>query len=305
MEYDILIIGGGPAGICSAIYALRAGMKVLVFEKETIGGKIAFSPLIENYPGMNAIKGPELSNNLQEQVTNLGGKFVYEEVINIETVGKMKKLITKEHSYVGATIILATGTNYKTLGLPNESNLIGKGISFCAVCDGFFYRNKIVAVIGGGNTAVANAIELANVCQKVYIIQLLPNLTAEQTLIKRLQEKQNVEYYFETAVTKIVGEEKVTQIEIQKKEQTELLQVDGIFLSIGQIPQTKLAKIAGVQTNEDNYIIVDKKCMTSKEGIYAVGDCIQKEVRQLTTAVNDGTIAALHAVEYVQKMKRE
>lgn len=305
MIYDMIIIGGGPAGVTSAIYGLRANKKVLILEKEVIGGKIVSSPLIENYPGIEEVKGAQLSEKLYQQVLNFGGEIKIEEVVEIKPKGKIKEVITPNKKYEAYTIILATGTKYKKLGLDKEEDLIGKGISFCAVCDGFFYKNKTVAVIGGGNTAVANALELTNVCKKVYIIQMLEKLTAEPILINQLEQKENIEILYQTKVEKIKGEEKVTGIEMIREGVKEELAVDGIFIAIGQIPETQMRENGDIKKDQSKYIEVNQDYMTNQEGIYAAGDCVSKKVRQLTTAINDGTIAALSAIEYINQIEKE
>lgn len=302
MKYEIIIIGGGPAGITAGIYALRANKKILILEKTGIGGKIISSPLIENYPGIKEIKGLELSENLYKQIIELGGEIKNEEVIKIEDQGKIKKVITKNETYECIAIIIATGTQYKTLGLEKEEQFIGKGISFCAVCDGNFYKGKAVAVIGGGNTAITNALELTNICEKVYIIQISDSLTAEPILINQLKEKQNVEILYKTSIKRIIGEEKLSGIEIEKNGQNSILTIDGVFVSIGQIPETNIAKQAKIEVNQEEYINVNENYMTNQKGIFAAGDCTSKKVRQLTTAVNDGTIAALTAIEYINHL---
>lgn len=305
MKYDIIIIGAGPAGICAAIYALRANKKILLLEKETIGGKIASSPLVENYPGLEAITGIELADHLQKQVETLGGEIQAKEVFAIRDRGQEKEVITKDKTYCCYTIIIATGTKYKTLGIAKEEALIGRGISFCATCDGFFYKNKTVAVIGGGNTAIANALELANLCEKVYVIQNLNFLTGEPILIGQLEAKENIEILYHTTIEEIIGEERITGIKIQKKEKSktkkEILTIEGLFLSIGQISETKLGKEI-IQMDQQQYITVNQEGMTNKSGIFAAGDCVSKKVRQLTTAVSDGTIAALGAIQYLEKL---
>lgn len=300
MDYDIIIIGAGPAGICAAIYALRANQKTLIIEKENIGGKIASSPLIENYPGIKAIKGPELSEQLEDQIKQLGGKLEFGEVMDIQNKGKEKIVITKNKTHKAKTIILALGTKYKKLGLPEEEKFLGKGISFCATCDGFFYRQKTVAVIGGGNSAMANALELANICQKVYVIQNLDHLTAEPMLIDQIKPKENIEIITQASVKEIQGEEKVTGIVIEEKGKEKRLTLDGMFLSIGQIPETEIVSHL-VKRDENGYIVTNEQQMTNSEGIFAAGDCVKKNIRQLTTAVSDGTIAALSAIEYNTK----
>ena len=304
MKQDMIIIGGGPAGMTAAIYALRADKKVLVLEKEVIGGKIASAGLVENYPGIEAIKGIELSEILQKQVEALGGQILPEEVIQIEPYKNQKQVITKQNRYIADVVIIATGTKYKTLDLENEEKLLGKGISFCATCDGFFYKDKIVAVIGGGDTAVSNALELANICHKVYILQLLNHLTAESILITKLKEKSNIEILYNTSVKSWIGEEKIRAIEIMEQGKKRLIQVDGVFLSIGQIPQTQLLS-RQIHKTEENYIITNEKLMTNQEGVFAAGDCVEKQIRQLTTAVNDGTIAAMNAIAYIEHLDKD
>lgn len=298
MEYDIIIIGGGPAGITSAIYALRADKKVLIIEKEAIGGKISSAPLVENYPGIKEINGFELSQKLREQIISLNGEIQTGEVVKIINEEKEKIVITRNKEYKCNSIIISTGTKYKKLELENEEKFIGKGISFCATCDGFFYKNKIVAVIGGGNSAVANAIELSNICEKVYLIQILEHLTAEPMLIDKLNEKKNVEIIYQAVVNKILGEEKLTGIEINEKSKQKIVEIDGMFLSIGQIPETDIFKNM-LKTDKYGYLDTNENCMTNIEGIFVAGDCAKKKIRQLTTAVSDGTIAALNAIEYI------
>lgn len=304
MEYDILIIGGGPAGICAAIYALRANKKVLLLEKEVVGGKIISTPFIENYPGILEIKGMDLSENLNKQVIAFGGEIKMEKVIKIEQIQNKQQVITTSGKYIASAIILATGTKYKRLGIENEEKWIGKGISFCATCDGFFYQNKVVAVIGGGNTAVVNALELVANCKKVYLIQVLEKLTAEPILINQLEEEKKVEVFYQTSVKSYIGEEKLEGIELQKGEKIEKLSVEGVFLAIGQIPENEFIE-GFIQTNQDGYIKVDTDFKTNQKGVFAAGDCIEKQVRQLTTAVNDGTIAALKAIEYLNTKDKE
>lgn len=304
MIYDMIIIGGGPAGVTVSIYGLRANQNVLLIEKEIIGGKVASSPLIENYPGIGKIKGIELSENFEQQVTNLGGEVIQKEVIAIQGKEKIKKVKTKEGIYEGQTIILALGTKYKKLGIENEDKLIGKGISFCAVCDGFFYKNKTVAVIGGGNTAIANALELANLCPKVYVLQKLDHLTAEPILINQLKEKKNVEILYDVSVRKFIGEQVLTGLEMERNEKKEILEVEGVFLAIGQIPETNFVKDS-INMDEAGYILVDQDCRTNQTGIFAAGDCVSKKIRQLTTAVNDGTIASLSAIQYLEQYPKE
>ncbi len=301
MIYDIVIIGCGPAGMMAAIYALRANKKVLVIEKETIGGKISSSPLVENFPGFIKTSGMDLANNLYEQMMNLGGDVEFDEILSIEK-GPIKKIIGENQSYEAKSVIIATGTKHKKLGLPNEEELIGNGISFCTVCDGAFYKNEIVAVVGGGNTAVTDCLDLASICQKVYLIVRKDHLKAEASLQKTLKQVKNVEILFETTVEKLEGETELEAIIIKKKDQEQTLKIKGLFLAIGQMPENNCVKNIA-KTNDQNFIITEKECVI-EEGIYAVGDCREKEVYQLTTAVSDGTIAAIKAIKYLDELER-
>lgn len=294
--YDLIIIGAGPAGLTAGIYAKRANLKTLILEKETIGGQISSSPLVENYPGFPSITGAELSNNFFEQAMNLGVDFEIEEVLSIED-GKTKKIVTDSNTYECKAIILACGAKYRRLGLEQEEELIGDGVHFCASCDGAFYKNKTVAVIGGGNTAVQNALYLSSMCETVYIIYRKDKLKAEKTLIERLKTKKNIIIHYNSTVTKLVGNP-LEKIIVNANQE---LLLDGIFVSIGLEPNTKITDELLVK-DENNYII-SSDCTTNKAGIFVAGDCRQKEVRQVTTATNDGTIAATLAIKYIENNK--
>ena len=292
--YDAIIIGCGPAGMTSAIYLARQNKKVLILEKETIGGQISSSPLVENYPGYIAISGSELSNNMFDQVMNLGVDFELEEVVKIED-GNIKKVITTDNTYETKTVIIATGCKYRLLGLDNEVNLIGKGIHFCVSCDGAFYKDKIVAVIGGGNSAVINALSLSEICKKVYVIQNLYDLTSEKNLADKLREKQNVEIIVSSVVSKINGEDSLESIEINNDK---TINLDGMFISIGMVPQNSFVKDL-IKLDKYNYVdSID--CKTNIEGVFVAGDLRTKPYRQVTTAVNDGTIAANLVIDYLK-----
>lgn len=297
--YDIIIIGCGPAGMTSAIYALRANKKVLILESEGIGGQIASSPLVENYPGFKQISGSELSNNLYEQVVNLGGIVELETVIEIKD-GTIKEVITEDNKYTCKSIIVATGSKHRLLGLNKEEEFIGNGISFCVSCDGAFYKNKIVAVIGGGNSAIINALALSELCKKVFIIQNLENLTAEKTLVDRLNTKKNVEIICNSNVKELLGDEELEGIIINSNNIDKKIELDGMFISIGLIPQTDIIKDL-LKLNNYRYIESNDDCATNVAGIFVAGDCRNKKIRQLTTAISDGTIAAISAINYLDK----
>lgn len=295
--YDVIIIGGGPAGLTAAIYCARANLKTLVLEKETIGGQIASSPLVENYPGFKSISGGELANNLYEQAEALGIDIELEEVTEISQ-GKTKKIITDAGEYESKVVIIATGSKHRLLGLPNEKELIGHGISFCTSCDGAFYKDKVVAVIGGANTAVTNAIYLSNLCKKVYLICREEELQCEKTLYDKLALKDNVAVSYNSIVTEIIGTAELEKIKIKEEDKQYELKVDGMFIAIGMDAQTDIVT-SMLNLNKERYII-NSECKTSEDGIFVAGDCREKWLRQLTTATNDGSIAATYAIEYIE-----
>ena len=297
--YDCIIIGAGPAGLTAAIYLLRENKKIKIIEKETIGGKITSSARVDNYPGFTSISGSELADKLFDQVTNLGGEIDIEEMQSIKD-GKIKEVITDEGRYQTKSIILATGTYFNTLKLENEENFLGNGISFCTVCDGAFYKNKVVAVVGGGNTAIINAIYLSTLAKKVYLIVREDTIRGEKVNIDELLKKENIEIIYNSEVIKYLGENSITGITIKSKEETKDLVVDGIFLAIGQVPETKeVNKLLNL--DKYNYIETKEDCKTNVAGIFAAGDVRSKKVRQLTTATNDGTIAALNVINYLDE----
>ncbi|MBE6138268.1 MAG: FAD-dependent oxidoreductase [Firmicutes bacterium] len=294
--YDVIVIGCGPAGMTSAIYAARANKKVLILEKETIGGQMASAPLIENYPGYSSISGSELASKMFDQIMELDVDFELEEVTVIID-GKVKKVVTDSNTYDTKTIIVATGSKYRLLGLENEEDLIGKGIHFCTSCDGIFFKDKTVAVIGGGNSAVINAITMSDICKKVYVIQNLEKLTAENILIDKLNRKDNVEIITSATVKKINGEDILTGIVIEiLKEEKEIL-LDGMFISIGLVPQSELVKNV-LNINQYGYI-ESNNCKTDIQGIFVAGDCRDKAFRQITISTSDGTVAATEAINYL------
>ncbi len=290
--YDTIIIGAGPAGLTAAIYLKRANKNVLLIEKEGIGGQIASSPLVENYPGFKAISGAELANNLYEQVDNLGCEIAIEEVLEIT---KDKKVITDSGEYQAKSIIIATGCEYRKLNLEGEEDFIGSGIHFCVSCDGAFYNNKVVGVIGGGNSALINALSLSELCKKVVIIQDLDHLTGEERYIAEIGKKSNVEINLSSKVTKYLNENgNFSGIEVNNEKDIKL---DGIFLSIGRIPTSKIFK--NLIDIDDYGYIKSTDMNTNLEGIFVAGDVRTKNVRQLTTATNDGTIAAIDVIDYL------
>lgn len=296
--FDAIIVGAGPAGMTAAIYLKRANKNVIVLEKGGIGGQIASSSLVENYPGYSSISGAELSNNMYEQVTNLGVDIEIEEVLNIK---KDKNFIVETdcNTYEAKAVIIATGAKYRLLGLKNETNLIGNGIHFCVACDGAFYKGKTVAVIGGGNSAAINALTLSDICEKVYMVQNFEDLTCEDKMKKELMQKDNIEIMCNCVVTKLMGEDNLEKIEVSSSDNKKELIIDGMFIAIGQTPESTLVKDM-LDLDSYNYINTNE-CKTKIDGLFVAGDCRSKNVRQLTTAVNDGTIAANLAIAYLNK----
>lgn len=294
--YDSIIIGAGPAGMTAAIYLARANKKVLIIEKETIGGQISSSPLVENYPGYEGISGSVLANNMYNQVDKLGVDIELDEVTDI-IPGELHTVKTLDNEFKTRTVIIATGVKYRLLGLENEIELIGNGIHFCVSCDGAFYKGKHVAVIGGGNTGIINALALADMCEKVYLIQDKDKLTGEKILQDKLKQKVNVEVITNSVVSKIIGDDKLEKIIIKNGKKENEIIVDGMFISIGLMPQSDFLK-GIIDLDKFNYAVsFDTK--TKINGIFVAGDIRTKPFRQITTAVNDGTTSALYALEYL------
>lgn len=295
--YDVIIVGGGPAGITAGIYTQRANLKTIIFEKETIGGQIASSPLVENFPGCKSISGAQLATNFYEQAEELGIPIEIEEVLEI-IPGKPNKVVTDFGEYESKVVILATGSKYRLLGLPKEVDFIGKGIAFCTSCDGAFFKGKDIAVIGGGNSAVTNAIYMANLCNKVYLIDICDHLICEKTLEEKLRGLSNVEIIQGTGVKELLGEDELNGIVLTNDRK---LDIQGMFISIGMVAQTEIVKDI-LNLNKQNYVD-SEDCTTNQSGIFVAGDCRSKNIRQLTTAVADGTTAAINAIKYIENSK--
>ena len=298
--YDIIVIGAGPAGLVSALYARRAGKSVCVLEKGSFGGQITYSPKVENIPGFLSVSGNEFAEKLVEQVLEQGAEVECCEVLEIRD-GEVKTVITDSGEFSGKSVIIATGAKHRMLGLENEEKFVGEGISFCAVCDGAFYEGKDIAVIGGGNSALQEAILLAETSRKVYVVQNLDFLTGEKKLQEQLMAKDNVEIILGAVVKSIVGEETLSGIVIEKTADSReiTLNVDGMFVAIGLIPQNEaFADLIGL--DERGYADSDEACLTKTQGIFVAGDCRRKDIRQVTTAVSDGATAALAAVKYLE-----
>ncbi|MBR2883819.1 MAG: FAD-dependent oxidoreductase [Clostridia bacterium] len=299
--YDIVIVGGGPAGLTAALYALRANKTVLVIEKGSFGGQITYSPKVENIPGFLSLTGNEFAEKLVEQVLEQGADTECTEVTKIID-GKTKTVVTEDgEEYTAKAVIIATGAKHRMLGLPREENFVGEGISFCAVCDGAFYENKTVAVIGGGNSALQEALLLSDLAKKVYVIQNLDYLTGEDKLSKQLEQKENVEVITGSIVEELLGDSELEGIVIKKTSsgETKSISLDGMFIAIGLLPQNE--SFANVlKLDERGYAASTEECLTKTEGIFVAGDCRSKKIRQVSTAAADGAVAALAACDYIK-----
>ena len=301
--YDIIVIGGGPAGLTAALYALRANKTVLVIEKATFGGQITFSPKVENYPGFMEATGNEIADKLVEQVLAQGADIELDTVTAVED-GPVKTVVCEGGSFEGKSVIIATGARHRLLGLPNEQKLIGNGISFCAVCDGAFYKGKDVAVVGGGNSALQEALLLCENAKSVTVIQNLPYLTGEGRLCERLQNNEKAKIMLGTTVKSFIGDSELSGVVVENAETGEetTLSVDGLFVAIGLIPQNEPFSEL-IALNSYGYAESGEDCVTKTEGIFVAGDCRSKRIRQVATAVADGAVAALAACDYIDNLK--
>ena len=301
--YDIIIIGAGTAGLSAAIYASRAGKTALVLESKAYGGQIINTPEVENYPGIKNISGFDFATGLYEQAKECGAVVKIQGVLDVKKEASCFVVSTKRNTYEGRSLIIATGASNRPLGLEREKEMIGKGISYCATCDGAFFKGKDVAVIGGGNTALEDAGFLSNYCNKVYIVHRRDAFRGEPSSLERLKAKENVELVLDSVSEKIIGDETVSGLEVKnvKTGEKRILDVSGIFVAIGQVPQNELFKDL-VTLDPSGYVVAGEDCRTSMDGVFVAGDCRTKKVRQLTTAASDGAVAALAACEYVDSI---
>ena len=301
--YDIAIIGGGPAGLVAALYARRANKTAVVLEKATFGGQITFSPKVENIPGFLSVTGNEFAEKLVEQVLEQGADVEMCEVLEVRD-GEIKTVLTDAGEFSARTIIVATGAKHRTLGLENEEKFIGEGISFCAVCDGAFYQGKDVAVIGGGNSALQEAILLSDVAKSVTVVQNLDFLTGEAKLQEQLYAKENVKIILGATVKKYLGDTELRGITIEDAKTGVLsdITLDGLFLAVGLVPQNGVFE-GVIDLDERGYIKAGEDTLTSAKGIFAAGDCRTKRIRQVATAAADGAVAAVSACDFVDALK--
>ena len=296
-EYDVIVVGAGPAGLTAAIYGARANKKVLVLEANTFGGQIVSASCIENYPAIPHVSGYDFSKNLYDQVIDLGADVKFEKAIDADFESDIKKIVTEDNEYYCKAVILACGAHNRSLGLDNEKELIGKGVSYCASCDGAFYKNKVVAVNGGGNTALDDALYLSDICKKVYLIHRRDEFRGATRTVNKLKKKENVEFILNSNITKIIGDDKLESIEVTSTDgEVKALKVNGLFIAIGQVPETNnLTK--DLEVDDNGYIVCGEDTKTSIPKVYVAGDIRAKKLRQLTTAVSDGSVAMVMALE--------
>ncbi|MBQ7817703.1 MAG: thioredoxin-disulfide reductase [Oscillospiraceae bacterium] len=304
MTYDMLIIGGGPGGYTAALYAARAGLKVAVLEKLSAGGQMALTTEIDNYPGFqDGIDGFQLGEQMQQQAERFGTQTMLAEVTSVQLKGETKEVITTDGTFYAKTVVIATGADPRELGLPEEKQLVGRGVNYCAACDGMRYRDKTVAVIGGGNSAVADALQLSRIAKKVILVHRRDSLRATNVYHAPLQRTPNIEFRWNSQVVELLHEGKLTSIKLRDTQTGEesILECDGVFVSIGRSPNTQLFANQ-LSLDEAGYIIAGESTETNIPGVFAVGDVRTKVLRQVVTAVSDGAMAAHYAEEYLASL---
>ena len=302
--YDMIVIGGGPAGYTAALYAARAGLDTVVLEKLSAGGQMALTSQIDNYPGFDeGIDGFELGEKMQAGAERFGVETELAEVLSFELDGEIKKLVTDSGDFYGKTVVISTGANPRELGVDNEQQMVGRGVNYCAACDGMFYKGKVVAVVGGGNSAVADAMILSRIAEKVIIVHRRDTLRATKVYHDALEKAGNVEFAWDSVVTELLHEEKLTGLKIRnvKTEEESVLEVDGVFVSVGRAPVTELFKDI-LELDKAGYIVADESTRTNIPGVFAAGDVRTKALRQVVTAVADGAMAAHYAEEYIAEI---
>lgn len=301
MIYDILIIGGGPAGLTAATYGCRAGKSVLVLEKETFGGQITWSPKVENFPGFVSISGAELGDRFMEQAMEQGAQVELEEAVSVSREGEVKTVTCASGAeFQCRSLIIAAGAKPRMLGLPGEAELVGNGVCFCAVCDGAFYKDKVVAVNGGGNSALQDALLLSEKCSKVYLIHRRDSFRGEAKLVEALKQRKNVEFVMNSRITALVGEDELRGIVVKTGEESREIALEGLFVAIGHAPDLG-AFGSLLELDERGYAASGEDCLTRTPGVFVAGDCREKTVRQLTTAAADGSAAALAACAWLDR----
>ena len=299
--YDMIIIGGGPAGYTAALYAARAGLRVIVLEKLSAGGQMALTSQIDNYPGFeDGIDGFALAEKMQRQAERFGAETELAEVTSVRLDGKIKEIQTNEGTFFGKTVVISTGANPRELGVPGETALVGRGISYCAACDGMFYKGKTVVVVGGGNTAAADALILSRIAKKVIIVHRRDTLRATKIYHEPLMNAPNIEFHWNSTVSELLHNGKITGVKVRNVNSGDeaVIECDGVFVSIGRSPATALVKDQ-LALDPSGYIIADESTETSLPGVFAVGDVRTKALRQVVTAVADGAVAVHYAQAYL------
>lgn len=301
--FDVIIVGGGPAGMNVALNLLRSGRTVLILEKEAFGGQMALSPRIENIPGIKSISGLEFSDLMFEQITDMGADFELGEVSKIKKENGVFKVTTTFGTYESKAVVLATGCSHRQLGLPKEDKFIGKGISYCAVCDGAFYKDKEVSIIGDGNTAVQYALTLSNYCTKVHMYVLFDKLFADKVIVDRLLNNPKIEVNYEMSVVELLGVDELEGLRFHsmKDDEDHIFKTEALFIAIGQIPHNEAFKDL-VNLDERGFIITDEKMQTREPGLFAIGDTRVKDVRQIITALGDASVAAVSVEKYLRTL---
>lgn len=299
-QYDVIIIGGGPGGYGAALYTSRANLSTLVLEKYAPGGQMGTTEIVENYPGFtDGINGFELGMQMKQGAERFGVETKIAEVLRVELEKKPKIVVTSEDTYEAKAVILAMGAYPRELGLANEKSLRGRGISYCATCDGMFYRKKTVVIVGGGNTAVADALFLSKICEKVYLVHRRNELRASKTYMDSLKQTENIEFIWNSEVIEVMEDQVVTGIKIKNNIDGTVKEVccNGVFVAIGNVPNTELVK-GQITLDENGYVLADETTKTNIDGVYAVGDLRKKPLRQIVTAVADGAVASKYVEEY-------
>ncbi|MDR1241093.1 MAG: FAD-dependent oxidoreductase [Oscillospiraceae bacterium] len=299
--FDLIVIGAGPAGLTAMVYALRARLNSILIEREACGGKMNLTNEISNYPGCGKIEGAKLSEYMLRDAERLGANIEYGEVIEANLNEKIKIIRTEKNEFNSVSVIVSNGLKTRYLKCPGEDKLIGRGVSYCATCDGFFFKGKKTAVIGGGNTALEDALYLSNICSEVTIIVRKNYFKGEKFLIDLLKETENINVLFETEVKEIKGEKFVTSFILEKNDQENEFPIDAVFIAIGQQPESKI--FSEINTDDLGYFISDESCMTNIDGVFVAGDCRTKDLRQIVTAVSDGASAAEKAFKYCKQNK--
>lgn len=301
--YDTVVLGGGPAGYTAALYATRAGLDTLLLEKFMAGGQMTETPQIDNYPGFpDGVDGFTLGDLMKQGADRFGAQTVQTEILSVELHKNPKRIVTDAGEFFARTVILATGAEHRHLGVAHEEELIGRGVGYCATCDGMLYRGKTVAVVGGGNSAVSDALHLSRICKKVYLIHRRDTLRAEQVYQKPLEKAENLEFVWDSGVEELLFEKKLTGVRVRNLKSGDVSEIslDGLFISIGRAPNSALFK-GQVQTNEFGYVVANESTETDVEGVFVAGDLREKPFRQIVTAAADGAVAAHMAQRYLEK----